>query len=121
SNEFSERLRYILDRSSNVRFIEIEFRRYVKDLYYISILLSSKIHRKVTTRMLMSINEIYHDVDRLHIFKVVRNVLDYYIDREFVAKLIDKYLKVLYKKYSDKSIIRHELRKVWYIRRLFRL
>ncbi len=122
SDEFSRRLRYLLEKFSDRKSIEHEFKEYIRDLYNISTLLSSRLHRKISTRILMDVYKIYDDVNRLHIFKVVKRVLDYYIDRRFVSNIIDRYLEILYRKYSsDVALLRNELRKVRYIRRLFRL
>ncbi|NPB00882.1 MAG: hypothetical protein GXO10_05860 [Crenarchaeota archaeon] len=122
SDAFSTRLRRILSEVNDRRFMEEMFKVYVKDLYHVSLLLSSKIDRRVSARFLIDIGRIYNDVDRLFIFRFVKNVVDYYVDRRFVSELLRRYVHVLSERYrDDRSVMRRELAKVRYIRRLFRL
>ncbi len=119
SDYISDKVKRILEADRKV--IEREFRKYIRDLYQISIVLSSRIYRKVDTNILMSIDSISRDVDRSLVFKWVRNTINYYLDRDFVNVLLSRYVRILRDVYRDREdIINRELMKVRYLRRLFR-
>ncbi|NPA22719.1 MAG: hypothetical protein GXO23_00275 [Crenarchaeota archaeon] len=120
SDSVSMRIRSLLHGSEKV--FEDEFKNYVRDLYNVSLLLSSRIYRKVTPRMLVDIDRILKDVDRSLIFKHVKSVIDYHVDREFVREVLDRYVRALYRYYGGRRyVLRRELLKVRYLRRLFRV